>query len=78
MAVTQKINFLSRFPIRSFRQFLAKTHCFAITQSVTDRQTDDRQITQCAKGATDTTVGQKSSVKKDKCPMPIAKDRYLP
>jgi len=26
---------------------------------MTDRHTDDRQTTQCAKGATDSTVGQK-------------------
>ena len=32
---------------------------FAWIQNVTDRQTDDRQTTQCAKGATDSTVGQK-------------------
>jgi len=48
----KKINFW--FPI-SFRQFLAKTHRFATIQNVTDRQT-----IRCAKGATDSTVGQKS------------------
>jgi len=51
----QKINFWPWFPIHSFRQFLAKTYRFAaIKMSQTDRQT-----TQCAKGATDSTVGQK-------------------
>ena len=56
MAATQKINFFKPwFPIRYFRQFLAKTYRFATIQNVTD----DRQTTQCAKYATDSTVGQK-------------------
>jgi len=32
MATTQKINFLTLFPIRFFRQFLAKTYLFATIQ----------------------------------------------
>ena len=51
----KKINFLTQFPIRSFRQFLAKTYRFTTIQNVTD----DRQTTQCPKGATYSTVGQK-------------------
>jgi len=45
MAATQKINFLTLFPIHSFRQFLARTYRFATIQNDTDnrRQTDDRQ-----------------------------------
>jgi len=58
MAATQKINFLPWFPIRSFREFLAKTYSFAKIQNFTD----DRKTTQCAKGATDSTVGQKSVI----------------
>ena len=50
----QKSTFWPWFPIRSFRQFLAKTYRFATIQTFTDRQ-----MTQCDKGATDSTVGQK-------------------
>jgi len=50
------------FPIRSFRQFSARTYRFATIQNITDRQTD-RQTTQCAKGATYSTVGQKPWVR---------------
>jgi len=59
MAATQKINFLTWFPIRSFRQFLARTNRFTTIQNVTDRQTTDRQTTHRAKGTTDSTVSQK-------------------
>jgi len=43
--------------------FLAKTYHFATIQNVTDRwqttvRQTDRQTTQCAKGATDSMVGQ--------------------
>jgi len=37
---------------------VARTHRFATVQNVTDDR--DRQTTQCAKGATDSTVGQKT------------------
>jgi len=62
MAATQKINFLTWFPICSFRQFLAKTYRFTTIQNVTDRQTD-RQTTDrrhsVPKAQPDSTVGQK-------------------
>jgi len=44
-----------------FRQFFARTYCFATIQNVTDRRQTDRQTTQCTKGSTDSTVGQKLS-----------------
>jgi len=44
MAATPKINFLTRFPIHSFRQFLARMYRFTTIQNVTDRrQTRDRK-----------------------------------
>jgi len=58
MAATPKSTFWPWFPIHFFRQFLAMTYRFATIQK-RDRQTDDRQTTQCAKGSTDSTVGQK-------------------
>jgi len=40
-----------------------QSYCFATIQNITDRHTDDtqtdRQTTQCAKGMTHSTVGQK-------------------
>ena len=56
------MNFLTRFPIHSFRHFLARTYHFATIQNITDdRQTTDRQTTHCAKGTTDSTVDQKTA-----------------
>jgi len=55
----QKSSFWPWFPIRSFRQFLAKTYRFATIQNVIDRwQTDRWQSVPTAKGATVNTVGQ--------------------
>jgi len=34
-------------------------YCFATIQNITDRWTDDRQMTQCVKDVTDSMVGQK-------------------
>jgi len=58
MAATQKINFLTLISYSLLQTVLAKTYCFATIglQNVTD----DRQTTQCAKGVTDSTVGQKA------------------
>ena len=39
--------------------FYSRMHRFARIQNVTDDRQTDRQTTQCAKGATDSTVGQK-------------------
>jgi len=59
----KKSTFWPWFPIHSLRPFLAKTYRFATIQNVRDdRQTltdIDRRTTKCAKGATDSTVGQK-------------------
>jgi len=62
MAATQKMNFLTRFPIHSFRHFLARTHRFATIQTsqTDDRRQTDRQTTYCTIGSTDSTVGQKN------------------
>jgi len=54
MAATQKINYLTLISY-SLLQFFASTCRFATIQNVTD----DRETTQCTKGATDSTVGQK-------------------
>jgi len=60
MAATPKINFLTLVSYLLLQTVLAKMYRFATIQNVTDddRQTPDRQTTQCAKGATDSTVGQ--------------------
>jgi len=59
----KKSTFWPRFPIHSFRQFLARTHRFATIQNVIDRrQTDRRQTTHCTKGSTDSTVGQQIGI----------------
>jgi len=59
MAATQKSTSWPWFPIHSFRQFFARTYRFGTIQNVTD---DRWQTTQCTKGTTDSTVGQKSRV----------------
>ena len=60
MAATQKINFLTLVSYSLLQTVLARKYRFATIQNVIDdRQTTDRQTTQCAKGATDSTVGQK-------------------
>ena len=43
----KKSTFWPWFPIHSFRQFLAKTYCFATIQNVTDDRQTDRQMTHC-------------------------------
>ena len=56
---TKKSTFWPSFPIHSFGQFFARMYRFATIQNVTD----DRQTTQCTKGLTDSTVGQKPGTK---------------
>jgi len=55
MAATQNINFLTLVSYSLLQTVLAKTYRFATIQNVTD----DRQMTHCAKGVTDSAVGQK-------------------
>ena len=52
------------FPIHSFRLFFARTYRFATIKNVTDDRQTDRQTTHCTIGSTDSTVGQKSHMKK--------------
>jgi len=67
MAATQKMNFMTLASYSLFQTVLARTYRFATIQNITEdrrrRQTTDRrQMTHCAKGTTDSTVGQKWAV----------------
>ena len=60
MTATPKINFLTLVSYSLLQTGLAKTYRFATNpQYKTSQTTDDRQTTQCTKGSTDSTVGQK-------------------